>query len=58
MKKMTKSGKSGSQCQSRKVFGSPTIVPSPTDCAMTISERLSEPTHRRTAMMTNPIETS
>ena len=33
-------------------------VPSPIFCALTMSVRLSEPTHSSTVMMTKPIETS
>src|ERR1700733_2042598 len=49
-KKITNIGRSGSQYQPRK--------PQALFCASTIAERLSEPTHRRTVMMTKPIETS
>src|SRR5215831_11949434 len=50
MKKMMNIGNSGSQYQpSRPHFVS---------CAATIADRLSEPTHSSTVMMTKPIETS
>ncbi|MNL89970.1 hypothetical protein D3C87_2206490 [compost metagenome] len=58
MKKITNIGNSDSQCQSRKEFGRPSLVPRPSCCDMTISVRFSEPTQRRTATMTKPIETS
>src|SRR5215218_4953038 len=48
MKKMTNIGNSDSQCQSRKVLGRPTRVPSPSCCDSTMSERLSEPTQSST----------
>src|SRR5271165_3312898 len=50
MKKMTNIGSNGSQYQPSK--------PQALFCAWTIAERLSEPTHSSTVMMTNPIETS
>src|SRR5882762_5966217 len=49
MKKITNIGRSGSQNQLNRPH-----LPS---CAMTIADKLSEPTHKRTVMMTNPIET-
>src|SRR5690606_26599065 len=58
MKKMTNIGNRPSQCQSRNVFGRPTMVPSPSRCDNTMSDRLSEPTHSRTVTITKPIETS
>src|SRR5690606_39382255 len=48
MKKMTNIGNSASQCQSRKLPGSPSAVPRPVFWASTMSERLSEPTQRMT----------
>src|SRR5690242_6246837 len=50
MKKMTNIGKSGSQYQPSR----PHLV----SCAATIADRLSDPTHSSTVMMTKPIETS
>src|SRR5205085_2727307 len=50
MKKITNIGNSGSQNQLN--------IPKRPSCASTIADRLSEPTHNRTVMMTNPIETS
>ena len=50
-KKITNIGNSGSQIPAEH---SP-IVPS---CASTIADRLSEPTHSSTVMITKPIETS
>src|SRR5690349_16822621 len=52
MKNTTNIGSSDSQCQSRNVLGRPRCVPSPSFCDSTISERLSEPTHRSTVMIT------
>src|SRR6185295_16408489 len=57
-KKITNIGNSGSQYQSRKELGRPSLVPIPTVCASTMTERLSEPAQNRTVMMTKPIETS
>src|SRR5690242_5949439 len=50
MKKMMNMGKSGSQYQPN----TPHLV----SWAATIADRLSEPTHSSTVMMTKPIETS
>src|SRR6202161_4314688 len=50
MKKMTSMGNSGSQYQRSKPHG--------VFCASTMADRLSEPTHSSTVMMTKPIETS
>src|SRR6266852_2064691 len=50
MKKITNIGNSGSQNQLKR--------PQPPACALTMSVRLSEPTHKRTVMKTKPIETS
>src|SRR5438067_5270543 len=50
MKKITNIGNSGSQNQLN--------MPKRPSCASTIADRLSEPTHSSTVMMTNPIETS
>src|SRR5438067_6714053 len=50
MKKITNIGNSGSQNQLN--------MPKRPSCASTIADRLSEPTHNRTVMMTKPIETS
>src|SRR5262249_30752309 len=58
MKNTMNIGKSASQCQSRKVFGRPSIVPMPSRWESTMSERLSEPTASSTETMTKPIETS
>src|SRR3954468_5050812 len=58
MKKMMNIGNSDSQCQSRKVLGRPSRVPSPSRCESTMSVRLSEPTASSTQTMTKPIETS
>src|SRR5215208_2684676 len=55
MKKMMKSGKSDSQCQSSKVFGRPSIVPGPSVCESTMSVRFSDPTQSSTAMITKPM---
>src|SRR5262245_18900227 len=49
-KKITNIGKSGSQNQLN--------IPYLPICASTIADRLSEPAHSRTVMMTKPIETS
>src|SRR5579863_9460719 len=49
-KKMISIGNSGSQYQPNSPQG--------WFCASTIADRLSEPTHSSTVMMTNPIETS
>src|SRR6185295_13350827 len=49
-KKITNIGNSGSQNQPN--------VPYLLYCASTMAERLSEPAHNRTVMMTNPIDTS
>src|SRR6266853_6759784 len=49
-KKITNIGNSGSQNQLN--------MPKRPSCASTIAERLSEPTHNRTVMITKPIETS
>src|SRR5579872_4291387 len=49
-KKITSIGSSGSQYQPKK--------PQALFCASTIADRLSEPTHNSTVMMTKPIETS
>src|SRR3954467_5803435 len=49
-KKMTNIGNSGSQNQLN--------IPQLPSCASTIAERLSEPTHNSTVMITKPIETS
>src|SRR5271170_2462482 len=49
-KKITNIGNSGSQYQPNR--------PQRLFCASTIAERLSEPTHNRTVIMTNPMETS
>src|SRR5688572_15189480 len=49
-KKITNIGKSGSQNQPN--------IPYLPSCASTIADRLSEPTHNSTVMMTKPIETS
>src|SRR5262249_31430315 len=57
-KNTTNIGSSASQYQSSSEFASPSRVPSPVLCALTMSVTLSEPTHRSTQMMTNPIETS
>src|SRR5690348_891891 len=58
MKNTMNIGNSASQCQSRKVLGSPSRVPRPSFCDITMSERLSEPTASSTHTMTKPIETS
>src|SRR5690606_27734510 len=60
MKKITNTGNSGSQNQLRKLSqGSPIRCASPISrCAVTMSERFSEPTQSSTVMMTKPIETS
>ena len=58
MKNTTNIGSSVSQCQSSSELGSPSGVPSPAFCALTMSVMLSEPTHSSTVMMTKPIETS
>ncbi len=58
MKKMMNIGKSDNQCQSRKLAGRPSIVPTPVFCDRTIWVRFSEPAQRRTVTMTKPIETS
>src|SRR5438876_1219225 len=50
IKKITNIGNSGSQNQLN--------MPKRPSCASTIADRLSEPTHNRTVMMTKPIETS
>src|SRR6202011_1617150 len=50
MKKITNIGNSGSQNHPKR--------PQPPSCALTMSVRLSEPTHSRTVMKTKPIETS
>src|SRR5213080_2437480 len=50
MKKITNIGNSGSQNQLN--------MPKRPSCASTIADRLSEPTHNRTVMITKPIETS
>src|SRR6266852_5811797 len=50
MKKITNIGNSGSQNQPSR--------PQRPSCALTMSVRLSEPTHNRTVMKTKPIETS
>src|SRR6202167_3231963 len=49
-KKITNIGNSGSQYQPRK--------PQALFCASTMAERLSEPTHSSTVMMTKPMDTS
>src|SRR5579883_3144900 len=49
-KKITSIGSSGSQYQPRK--------PHELFCASTIADKLSEPTHNSTVMMTKPMETS
>src|SRR4051812_14849004 len=49
-KKITNIGNSGSQNQLN--------IPQLPSCASTIAERLSEPTHNSTVMITKPIETS
>src|SRR3954469_16071271 len=54
MKKMMNIGNSDSQCQSRKVFGRPIMVPTPSRWASTMSVRLSEPTQSSTVTMTKP----
>jgi hypothetical protein len=51
-------GNSANQFQSSTEFTSPSRVPMPTFCALTISVRLSEPTTNSTVMMTKPIDTS
>src|SRR5690606_14379606 len=58
MKKMMNIGNSASQCQSRKEFGSPSIVPSPSRCDSTLSVRLSEPTASSNVTITKPNEPS
>ena len=61
MKKTTNIGKSGSQNQFNIVNhdGNPSQTPRPCAfCASTIALKLSEPTHSKTVMKTNPIETS
>ena len=58
MKNTTNIGNSASQYQSSSEAGSPARVPMPVFCALTMSVRLSEPTHSSTVMMTKPIETS
>ena len=50
MKKITNIGSSGSQYQPN--------MPKLVSCASTMAERLSEPAHSSTVMMTKPIETS
>src|SRR5450631_989183 len=50
MKKITNIGRSGSQNQPNR--------PQALSCALTMSVRLSEPTHSSTVMKTKPIETS
>src|SRR4249920_1324360 len=50
MKKITNIGNSGSQYQFN--------IPQLPSCASTIADRLSEPAHSRTVMMTKPMETS
>src|SRR6478752_6614851 len=50
MKKITNIGRSGSQYQPNK--------PQLPSCASTIADRLSDPAHSRTVMMTKPMETS
>ncbi len=50
MKKITNIGKSGSQYQPKR--------PKCVSCALTMSERLSEPAQSSTVMITKPIETS
>src|SRR5437016_1666512 len=59
-KKTTNIGSSGSQYQFSTVsHGRPIRVASPRlFCASTTADRLSEPTHSSTVMMTKPIETS
>src|SRR3990170_6842335 len=57
-KNTTNIGRSASQYQSSTELGSPDLVPRPTFCALTMSVRLSEPTHRITVMITKPIDTS
>src|SRR5690606_1678609 len=59
MKNTTNIGSSGSQYQFRNVsHGSPMAVARPVSWARTMSDRLSEPAHRRTVTTTKPIETS
>src|SRR5215470_1278914 len=61
MKKTTNIGNSGSQNQFNIVNhdGNPSQAPRPCAfCASTIALKLSEPTHSKTVMKTNPIETS
>src|SRR5262249_1076485 len=50
MRNTTNMGNSGNQNQLN--------IPHLPSCASTIAERLSDPAHSRTVMMTNPIETS
>ncbi len=57
-KKMTNIGNSASQYQSSAEAGRPERVPMPVFCALTMSVRLSEPTHNMTVMMTKPMDTS
>src|SRR5918911_23041 len=58
MKKTMNIGNSDSQCQSRNEGTRPSLVPRPSRCESTISERLSEPTQSSTVTITKPIETS
>src|SRR6185369_12057314 len=57
-KKMTNIGNSDSQYQSSAEAGRPARVPTPIFCALKMSVRLSEPTHKMTVMMTKPMDTS
>src|SRR6185312_13649251 len=58
-KKTTNIGRSGSQYQLRKAsHGRPRLVARPISCDRTICVRLREPAHKRTVMITKPMETS
>src|SRR6185295_17471716 len=58
MKNTTNIGNNASQYQSSIELVSPSRVPRPVFCELTMSVTLSEPTQSSTQMITNPIETS